>query len=115
MNAQMGARPWSSHTQHDYARMLLVRGESTDRERALELIAGALTTYLELGMESWAERPQSWSERYRSRRRPGVEPNVRRMCSSVEASSSDVASRVASPCSQRRVAERLSAVQHSSA
>jgi DNA-binding SARP family transcriptional activator len=56
MNAQMGARPWSSHTQHDYARMLLVRGESTDGERALELIAGALTTYLELGMESWAEK-----------------------------------------------------------
>jgi hypothetical protein len=56
MNAQMGARPWSGHTQHDYARMLLERGESTDRERALELIAGALTTYLELGMDSWAEK-----------------------------------------------------------
>ena len=40
--------------------------------------------------------------------------NVRRTCSSVEASSSDVASRVASPCSQRRVAARLSPVQHSS-
>ena len=56
MNAQMGARPWSSHTQQDYARMLLVRGEPTDREPALELIAGALTTYLELGMESWAKK-----------------------------------------------------------
>jgi len=56
MNAQMGARPWSSHTQHDYARMLLARGEASDRERALELIAGTLTTYLELGMESWAEK-----------------------------------------------------------
>ena len=42
-------------------------------------------------------------------------PKVRRTCSSVEASSSCVASRVASPCSQRRVAARLRAVQHSSA
>ena len=45
----------------------------------------------------------------------GGAPNVRRTCSSVEASSSCVASRVASPRSQRRVAARLSPVQHSSA
>jgi tetratricopeptide (TPR) repeat protein len=56
MNAQMGARPWASHTQHDYARMLFARNASADRERALELIAAALTTYRELGMESWAEK-----------------------------------------------------------
>ena len=49
------------------------------------------------------------------RRGAGGAPNVCRMCSSVEASSSCVASRVASPRSQRRVAARLSAVQHSSA
>jgi tetratricopeptide (TPR) repeat protein len=56
MNAQMGARPWVGHTQHDYATMLLARDASADRERALELIAAALTTYRELGMEGWAER-----------------------------------------------------------
>ena len=56
MNAQMGARPWVSHTQHDYATMLLARDAPADRERALELIAAALTTYRELGMEGWAER-----------------------------------------------------------
>jgi tetratricopeptide (TPR) repeat protein len=56
MNAQMGARPWVSHTQHDYATMLLARDAPADRGRALELIAAALTTYRELGMESWAER-----------------------------------------------------------
>jgi DNA-binding SARP family transcriptional activator len=55
MHTEMGARPWLSHTQHDYARMLLARDAPTDRERALGLIAEALTTYLELGMESWAE------------------------------------------------------------
>jgi eukaryotic-like serine/threonine-protein kinase len=56
MNAQMGARPWVSHTQHDYATMLFARDAPADRERALELIAAALTTYRELGMEAWAER-----------------------------------------------------------
>jgi hypothetical protein len=56
MNAQMGARPWVSHTQHDYATMLLARDAPADRGRALELIAAALTTYRELGMEGWAER-----------------------------------------------------------
>ena len=45
----------------------------------------------------------------------GGAPKVRRMCSSVEVSSSCVTSRVACPRSQRRVAARLSAVQHSSA
>jgi hypothetical protein len=56
MNEQMGGRPWVSHTQVDYARMLLARGESTGRQKALELIADANTGYRELGMESWAER-----------------------------------------------------------
>ena len=55
MHAEMGARPWLSHTQHDHARMLLARGAPTDVERALGLIAEARTTYLELGMESWAK------------------------------------------------------------
>ena len=53
-NAEMGARPWVAHTQDDYARLLLSRNERGDRERALELIGEALTTYRELGMESWA-------------------------------------------------------------
>jgi eukaryotic-like serine/threonine-protein kinase len=56
MNAQMGGRAWVSHTQEDYARMLLARGESTGRQRALELVAEAHTSYRKMGMESWAER-----------------------------------------------------------
>ena len=51
----------------------------------------------------------------RAVRRLGGEPNVRRTCSRVEASSSCVALRVASPRSQRRVAARFRPVQHSSA
>ena len=55
MNDRMGARPWLAHTQEDYARMLLVRDQTGDRERALALVANALVTYEALGMESWAE------------------------------------------------------------
>jgi tetratricopeptide (TPR) repeat protein len=56
MNARMGAGPWVAHTQEDYGRMLLARGEAGDRKRARELIREALTTYRELGMNSWADK-----------------------------------------------------------
>jgi DNA-binding SARP family transcriptional activator len=55
MNARLGARPWLAHTQNDYARMLLARDAPGDTVRALELLAEAVTTYQELGMESWAQ------------------------------------------------------------
>jgi hypothetical protein len=54
MNARMGARPWVAQTEHDYARMLAARGESGDRERALELAGRALEGYRSLGMDSYA-------------------------------------------------------------
>jgi uncharacterized protein HemY len=50
-NARMGVLPWLAHTQHDCARMLLLRGPAGDRERALELVETALATYRDLGME----------------------------------------------------------------
>jgi tetratricopeptide (TPR) repeat protein len=53
MNERMGARPWLAHTQEDYGRMLLDRG---DTERASGLIAAALATYRELGMNTYAAR-----------------------------------------------------------
>jgi DNA-binding SARP family transcriptional activator len=55
MNAKMGARPALAHTQHDYARMLLARDQRGDREKALELLGGAVSIYQELSMESWAQ------------------------------------------------------------
>jgi DNA-binding SARP family transcriptional activator len=55
MNARMGARPWHAHSQDDYARMLLARDQPGDKERALQLLAEAVITYRELGMESWAQ------------------------------------------------------------
>jgi DNA-binding SARP family transcriptional activator len=54
MNARMGARPWLAHTQHDYARMLLARARTHDRESARDLLNQALVTYRELGMETHA-------------------------------------------------------------
>ena len=54
MNARMGARPWLAHTQHDYARMLLARARTHDRESARDLLNQARVTYRELGMETHA-------------------------------------------------------------
>ena len=56
LNARMGARPWLAHTRHDYARMLLARGEAADRERAQDLLDQALVTYRALGMGSHEAR-----------------------------------------------------------
>ena len=52
MNASMGARPWLADTQSDYARMLLDRKGSGDREHAHALLEAALSIYRELGMAS---------------------------------------------------------------
>jgi tetratricopeptide (TPR) repeat protein len=54
-NERIGARPWLAHTQEDYARMLLGRGQSSDQERAAELLEQALESYRALGMRSAAE------------------------------------------------------------
>jgi hypothetical protein len=35
--------------------MLLARDQRGDREKALELLGGAISIYRELGMESWAQ------------------------------------------------------------
>jgi class 3 adenylate cyclase len=50
MNAKIGATMWVLLTQHDYASMLLMRSEPGDRERALRLLAQALSTAQELGL-----------------------------------------------------------------
>jgi hypothetical protein len=56
MNTRMGTPPWVAHTQHDYARMLIRRGESNDGRRAQELLQAARDGYEKLGMTSWGER-----------------------------------------------------------
>ena len=56
MNARIGSPLWLAHTQHDYARMLLVRAAAGDRERAHELLAAAAATAGQLGLVSLATR-----------------------------------------------------------
>jgi tetratricopeptide (TPR) repeat protein len=56
MNARMEAWPWLTHTQYQYAKMLLVRGRSIDRERAFALLDSALATTRRLGMRALEER-----------------------------------------------------------
>ena len=51
MNARIRARVWMCHTQHEYARMLLARGNPGDREKATELSALALAAAREIGMK----------------------------------------------------------------
>ena len=52
LNEQSGARPWTAHARHDYARMLAACGE---RQKAHQQLAQALATYRELGMDRWAD------------------------------------------------------------
>jgi hypothetical protein len=58
MNARMGAKPWSAHTQFQYARMLLARPVPTDVERARAniLLDDARTIAGQLGMRSLEAR-----------------------------------------------------------
>ena len=56
MNTRMGARPSVAHTQHDYATMLLARGQAADQEKASALLNEALTTARELGMLALEQR-----------------------------------------------------------
>ncbi|HEY0345719.1 MAG TPA: BTAD domain-containing putative transcriptional regulator [Solirubrobacteraceae bacterium] len=55
-NSRIGSALWVAYTQHEYARMLLRRGQPGDRSRAGELLDAALATADELGLTSLAER-----------------------------------------------------------
>jgi eukaryotic-like serine/threonine-protein kinase len=52
-NARMGAAPWLALSRSDYARMLLARNRSGDREYAQELVALASAAYADLGMTGY--------------------------------------------------------------
>ena len=51
VNQKIGARVWLAHTQEDYARMLLGRGEPDDTRRADGLLEQAIAGYREVGSE----------------------------------------------------------------
>jgi len=52
----LGSRPWTAHTQYDYASMLVARGGQGDREKALGLLRKALETAQEIGMREIVKR-----------------------------------------------------------
>ena len=56
MNARTGARPWLAHTQHDYAAMLLARGQPEDQTQATTLLEEALAMAREFGMRALEAR-----------------------------------------------------------
>ena len=59
IETRMRARPWLAHAQHDFARMLVARNGPGDQERASDLVAEAVQTYRQLGMEAWAARAEA--------------------------------------------------------
>jgi DNA-binding CsgD family transcriptional regulator len=50
LDQRSGGRPWLAHSRHDYAVMLLRRGDGADRARALSLLETALADARQLGM-----------------------------------------------------------------
>jgi DNA-binding SARP family transcriptional activator len=54
----MGSRPWTALTQEAYGRVLTLRGEEADIDRARMLTGSAMRTAGELGLEAIKERPR---------------------------------------------------------
>jgi DNA-binding SARP family transcriptional activator/class 3 adenylate cyclase len=58
MNTQIRAPLWVAHTQHDYARMLLLRNRPGDQEKARELLTQALAAADQLDLKALANKAQ---------------------------------------------------------
>ena len=56
MHARLRSPPWSAHTEHENARMLMARGRADDRTRARDLLASARATAEALGMTRLSDR-----------------------------------------------------------
>jgi tetratricopeptide (TPR) repeat protein len=55
VNRRMGALPWTAHTQHEYAQLLLDHGEPKERPAALQLLSEALEGVNTLRMQLLAD------------------------------------------------------------
>jgi hypothetical protein len=56
MNTDIRSPLWIGHTQHDYARMLLLRNDPGDNHKAHQLLTTALTTAEALGLTALADK-----------------------------------------------------------
>jgi tetratricopeptide (TPR) repeat protein len=55
INTRIRSPLWTAHTQHDYARMLLLRNRPGDGDKALELLNQVLATAQQLGLKALAD------------------------------------------------------------
>lgn len=84
LGTKLAAKPFLADTQHQYAQMLLARGQPSDHEETRGLLDQALATAQELGMKSLEEKVQSLKsqvqrrEDVQSSRVRSQEPRVRR-------------------------------------
>ncbi len=62
-SARVGARPFLARSQHEYARMLIDRDESGDKEKAKEFLSDAIATYREIGMPTFLENAEELLEK----------------------------------------------------
>jgi tetratricopeptide (TPR) repeat protein len=79
MNAQIRSPLWRAYTEHDYARMLLLRNRFGDHNKALHLLKQALATAEQLGLKALADkvRPLLSAEELRDRdARPATGPEA---------------------------------------
>jgi tetratricopeptide (TPR) repeat protein len=58
-NARLNSPPWVAHTEYGYARMLVARAGTDDRDRAFGLLDKAEKTARELGMKSLMEKTEA--------------------------------------------------------
>jgi DNA-binding CsgD family transcriptional regulator len=73
-DARTGARPWLAHSRCEFAAMLMRRAHSGDPDRALPLLAAALTDARELGMRGLEEHALGLQQQLAKGRRPEVHP-----------------------------------------
>jgi DNA-binding NarL/FixJ family response regulator len=100
MNQRQGARPWLAHARHEYAAMLLRRGRTDERPRALHLLDQALGEARSLGMMSLTARIEQL-------RLPDTGPSEEGYPVGLTRREVEVLRLVASGKSNREIAERL--------
>jgi tetratricopeptide (TPR) repeat protein len=61
-NTRIGARPYLAQTQQEYARMLISRGATGDKEKARALLTESMNTCQELGMPSFLKEAEELME-----------------------------------------------------
>jgi DNA-binding CsgD family transcriptional regulator len=101
MNERQGAQPWLAHTRQSFATMLLARGLSEDRARALELLDAALDTARAIGMHALAERAATLRES------AGTQPPRERYPAGLSRREVEVLQLIAGGKGNREIAERL--------